>query len=34
MDMTEPDGVENRGGDRGREARLVAASLKNPIIKF
>jgi len=29
-DMTEPDGIENWRRDRGGEARLVAASLKNP----
>jgi len=28
--MTELDGIENWGGDRGGEARLVAAPLKNP----
>ena len=28
--MTEPDGIENRGGDCRGKARLVAASLKNP----
>ena len=28
--MTEPDGIEDRGGDRGGDAALVTASLEDP----